>query len=163
MQAKSGAAHYKAAMKEVRKKRPDTKLVWSLLKASEKEGSVEASYAMATWLLHGHNVKVDLRAAVRLLLKASKGGVAAASYDLAVCYEKGAGVAKNPSLAVEFYLRAALGGDSQAIYEVGRCLYYGIGVRKNVAWAWIYLDRAKELGVTDGDDDKKIPSLRVIR
>ncbi len=138
---------YRQALREASKKQADFGLVRSLLERALKDGDPEAAYALGTWYLHGQHVKKDQQRAVALLAQAAQRNVANALYDLAVCHEKGAGTRRNPKRAVEFYLRAALQGEKQSIYEVGRCLYYGIGTARDTRLAWVWLDRAKELGV----------------
>ncbi len=144
---------YREALREISKKRADIKRVRTLLERALKAGNAEAAYALGTWYLHGHNVKQNRRKAVRLLLQAAKDNVANALYDLAVCYEKGAGAKKNPRRAIECYLRAALHGDEQSVYEVGRCLFYGIGTPRDKTLAWAWLDRARELSLTEAVDE----------
>ena len=106
----------------------------------------EATYALATWYLHGKYFKQDLRKAAMLLREAARSNIADALYDLAVSYEEGKGVKKNLEKACELYLRAALQGDEQSTYEVGRCYYYGIGVSQDRKIAKVWLDRAESLG-----------------
>jgi TPR repeat protein len=141
---------YREALKEALKKNGDINRVSRFLRAALNAGSPDAAYALGTWYLHGHNVRMNWRRAVGLLRQAAEGNVADAMYDLALCYEKGAGTRKSLRRAVEYYLRAALHGEKQSLYEVGRCFYYGIGVAKSTRLAWIWIDRARELGVSDG-------------
>lgn len=143
------AALYRKALREASKKRPDMVQVRSLLELAQKGGDADAAYALGTWFLHGKHVPKDYRKAVTLLRQAVAGNVANALYDLAVCYEKGAGIKRSPKRALEYYLRAALRGEAQSVYEVGRCFYYGIGTIKNRTLAWVWLDRARELGVAE--------------
>jgi hypothetical protein len=138
---------YEDALKEISKKNADVKKVFLFLEKSLKTGSSQAAYALGTWYLHGKHVKKNMTMALKLLRQAADGNVAEAFFDLAICYEKGIGVKKNIRLAMEYYLKASLYGDKQSVYEVGRCYYYGIGVNKNRRLAWIWLDRAKALGV----------------
>lgn len=140
---------YQEALREASKRRPDTNRVRDLLERSLKAGSPEAAYALATWHLHGKHLPQNRKKAVSLLREAADGGVKNAMYDLAVCYEKGAGAKRNPQRAFEHYVQAALHGDKQSVYEVGRCYYYGIGTPKLRALAWIWLDRAREVGVSE--------------
>jgi len=143
---RQGAAVYREALRGISKKRPDIARVKGLLEKALKSGSPDAAYALATWYLHGHNVERDLKEGVLLLRRAAKANVPNALFDLAICYEKGVGVRKNDRLALECYLRAALRGEKQSIHEVGRCFYFGIGTSRNTRMAWVWLDRAKELG-----------------
>jgi TPR repeat protein len=132
--------------------------VASLLTRAHQSGDVRATYALATWYLHGRFFKKDMRKSVALLRKAANHNIPDALFDLAVCYEKGAGVPVNEPKAVELYLRAALHGEAQSVYEVGRCYYYGIGVQQNRRIARVWQDRAKELGVTD-----EVPELQRLK
>ena len=86
---------YNQALKEALKKTPNLPKVMQLLNNSIELGSCEASYALATWYLHGHNVKKNYKRAVLLLNKAIEGNILDALFDLAICYEKGTGVKQN--------------------------------------------------------------------
>ncbi len=139
---------YEAALKEMKKKKPDSSWAFNLLQQALNKGDVAAAHALATWYLHGTHVKRNLARGVALLHQAAEKNVPEALFDLAVCYEKGAGVRKSEKKAYELYLRAAIWGDRQSIYEVGRCLYYGAGVGKSRRLAGFWLDRAKSLGLS---------------
>ncbi len=123
--------------------------VFELLLSSHSDGDFRATYALATWYLHGRFVRVDLKKAIKFLKLAAENHIADAQHDLAVSYEKGVGIEKNECKAFEFYLKAALNGDIQSIYEVGRCFYYGIGTEENRALAEIFLENADFKGVSD--------------
>jgi uncharacterized protein len=112
---------------------PDLGLVKRLLQEGAEKGCPSASYALATWFLHGkENVVRQNRAkALKLLKFASYNGHPAACYDIAVSYETGIGIRQSLSRAFEYYTKAALLGDSQSFYEVGRMYYYGIGVKRD--------------------------------
>lgn len=140
---------YDDALKIARRKSADLDRVASLLNAAHQAGDARATYALATWYLHGRLFKKSVRKAVVLLREAAQRNVADALYDLAVCYEEGTGVRKNAKKAAELYVRAALEGEKQSIYEVGRCYHYGIGVAKDRSIARVWLDRAKEIGVIE--------------
>jgi uncharacterized protein len=83
-----------------------------LLIRADKRGDPRATYALATWWLHGKDilVKKNLRKAVGLLRKAADAHPDA-TFDLAVSYEKGRGVRKSQKMAAKLYLKAALLGD----------------------------------------------------
>lgn len=121
----------------------------SLLTAAHEAGDARATYALATWYLHGRFFKKDMRKSIALLRKAAQNDVPDALFDLAVCYEKGAGVAKNPRKAIQLYLRAALHSEKQSVYEVARCYYYGIGVQQDRSIARVWQDRAEEVGASE--------------
>jgi len=93
-----------------------------LRQAAEKEYP-PAVYALATWYLHGREVKKNHKRAATLLRKAADAGFPPAEYDLAVCYELGSGVKKNLVKAFGYYLRAANNCDIDAQAEVARCFY----------------------------------------
>jgi hypothetical protein len=139
---------YKDALKEAVKKRPDSQRVSALLNKAMHLGDPNAFYALATWYLNGVIFEKNIKKAIPLLIKAAKGMVPAANYDLAIAYEKGAGVTKSKKRAFELYLTAALLGEEAAILETGRCYYYGIGTRRDTGTAKIWLQRAKQLGVS---------------
>ncbi|HEV7920158.1 MAG TPA: tetratricopeptide repeat protein [Thermoanaerobaculia bacterium] len=138
---------YDESLEKARRKNPPLDEVARLLEAAHEAGDARATYALATWYLHGKYFDKNLRRAVALLREAAEGDVPDAVYDLAVCYEQGEGVARNERRAVELYVKAALLGEKQSVYEVGRCYYYGIGVEKNRRIARVWLDRAKQLRV----------------
>ncbi len=138
---------YRDALKEASKDDPDIENVLKLLTLAIKKGNASASYAMATWYLHGKFVTKNLKKAIDFFKIASEQNLSSALFDLAVCYEIGVGVKRNFKKSFELYLRAALAGDKQANYEVGRCYYYGIGINKNQPIGNIWLDKAKSLGI----------------
>ena len=140
-------ALYKKALAEASKKKPSLDRAFELLNRAVEAGSNDATYALATWYLHGQHVAPNLTKGTRLLKIAAKNLVPDALYDLAVSYETGKGVRRNEPRALELYTGAALRGDKQSIYEVGRCYYHGIGTPKNRRLSKIWLDRARELGV----------------
>lgn len=140
---------YKQALREARKKNPRNDKVFALLNKSLRVGNPEAAYALGTWYLHGKHVRKNLRKAIRLLRSAAKKNVPCALYDMAVSYEVGVGIRRNAERAAEHYMRAALHGDKQSVFEVGRCYYYGVGVARDRRIAWAWLDRARDLGVSE--------------
>jgi len=119
-----------------------------LLEIAHQKGDRRASYALATWYLHGNGkYKKDKSKAIYFLKIAADAGIPCANYDIAVCYEIGDGVKKNTRVAYKHYLSAALGGDYDAVEEVARCLHYGIGVMKDrsIAQVWyLHYERIKE-------------------
>jgi hypothetical protein len=116
----------------------------SLLLKSHKEGDGRATYALATWYIHGEFFDVNAKKAFRLLREASKKGIRDAIFDLAHAYEIGFGVAKSESKAFGLYLEAARKGDTDAVEEVVRCIFYGIGVSKNRSLAFFIEDLYKK-------------------
>lgn len=139
---------YDAALKAVRRRGADLVEIGRMLTEAHSAGDARASYALATWYLHGQVYKKDVRRSVALLRAAARHDVPEALYDLAICYEQGEGVRKNPGKAVELYVRAALHGERQSLYEVGRCYYHGIGVTADRRIARVWFDRAKAVGVS---------------
>ena len=138
---------YDAALKLASASDADYERLAPLLGAAHESGDARATYALATWYLHGRVFKKSLRKAIALLRAAAAKNMADALYDLAVCYENGEGVPRNDRKAVQLYLRAALQGDRQSVYEVGRCYYYGIGVGMDRSIARVWFDSAGELGI----------------
>jgi uncharacterized protein len=143
---------YKAALEETSKEKPDIDKIMFLVERSAKDGDSRAIHALGTWYFHGIYYKKNMREAIKFYSQAAKANEPNALLDLAICYEKGLGVKKNLRLAMELYLRAALHGDNESFHEVGRCYFHGIGVEKNRRLAWIWLDRAKELGISDSKE-----------
>ncbi len=121
------------------------KNVASMLWESHKAGEARATYALATWFLHGIHFKINQKKAVTLLRSAGKKGIPEAVFDLAVSYERGIGVPKSSVKAAKLYIKAALDGDRQAIDEVVRCVFYGIGIQKNRALAFLIRDMSSYL------------------
>ncbi|WP_156909309.1 tetratricopeptide repeat protein [Ottowia thiooxydans] len=141
---------YDLALEAATRSHPDMKLAQSLLEKAHQGGDPRASYALATWYLHGDKAyPVDLKQAIKLLKTAAGADIDDAHFDLAYCYEVGLGIRKNLRTAYRHYLAAALNGDEEAHAEVGRCLYYGIGVNRDRKIADIWLRRADALGVTE--------------
>jgi len=132
---------------------PDYEQAYKLLDLAYKRGSPEATYAIATWYLHGgHFLEQDYVKGTEYLKKAAEMKWPDAMYDLAVSYERGVYVSKNQKKAFLLYLQSALRGSSEAVYEVSRCYYFGIGTRKNKVLGAIWYDRAEELGSVRNDD-----------
>jgi TPR repeat protein len=138
---------YEKALSKVRENEAPLREVASLLTAAHEAGDVRATYALATWYLHGQLFRKNVRKSIGLLRKAAKTNLPDALFDLAVCYEKGVGVPKNPRKAIQLYLKAALYGELQSVYEVARCYYYGIGVHQDRQVARIWQDRAAEINL----------------
>jgi TPR repeat protein len=150
MISKSEKSKYERALKLAQAQSEPSREVYDLLLAADKEGDVSASYALATWYIHGSSfAPINLKRAVQLLKKAAKGNVSGAAFDLAFAYEQGAGVEKNLELAFESYVHAALLGDAQAFFEVGRMYHWGYGVKKNFRMAKYWYLKAESLGVSD--------------
>lgn len=125
---------------------PDYEKAYNLLLEAHNIGSAEATYAIATWYLHGGNyLDKDYTKGTQYLKKAAEKYWPAALYDLAISYERGLYVKKNRTKAFHLYLQAAIREDAGAISEVARCYYYGIGTRKNRVLANIWYDRSEEL------------------
>lgn len=140
--------HYDRALRKASQPNADFPSVRLLLEAAHEKGDARATYALATWYLHGRCFRRNLQKAVVMLRSAAARNNGDALYDLAVCYEIGTGVRKSVRKAAELYLRAALQGEKQSIYEIGRCYHHGIGVEKDRIIAKVWLDRAAALGVT---------------
>lgn len=149
----NGRQMYLRALRLVAKPGYDAERVIDILRESSRLGVAEATYALATWYLHGKHVKKDLPTAAGLLEEAASKDLPDALFDLAVCYEKGAGVKRSARLAFECYLRAALLGDEQARPEVYRCYYHGIGISKN--------KRIAEIWRTWGQKTQRTPKTSV--
>jgi TPR repeat protein len=142
---------YEAALSKASKPNADLASVAEILTKAMNLGSVEATYALATWYLFGKHFRKSYVKGCVLLRKAASAGSRDAMFDLAVSYEGGLGVQKSEKKAYEYFLGAALRGDGKAIFNVGRCTYYGIGVPRDRRVARLWLDRASELGVYESD------------
>ncbi len=139
---------YNKAMRQAADENADLNSVFQLLSKAQQQGHSGATYALATWYLHGKFVEQHFGKACQLLQQAADANVADACFDLAICYEQGKGVRISLKDAFFNYTKASLLGDRQAIYEVGRCYYYGIGTGKNTNLAELWLDMAEHYGVT---------------
>jgi len=128
---------------------PDFDLATDLLNKALKVGNPEAAYALGTWYFYGRKFKKDIKKGIKLWQYAAKQNFPDAVWDLAISYEKGVGLKRDLKKAFECYQKAALYGEKNAFHAVGRCYYYGIGTQQNRTLAWIWLDKAKSLGVTE--------------
>jgi uncharacterized protein len=142
---------YDAALDEMYSGAPDVGKALALLKEAHAAGDNRATYALATWYIHGKApvVKRDLGNAVALLKEAARAGNPDALFDLGVAYESGETGEPDVVEAFRSYVGAALRGHLQSLYEVGRCYEHGIGVPADIAIADIWLNRAAELGITE--------------
>ena len=141
--------YFQLALHENSKRNPDFKKMYDFFEKSYKQGNIKAAYALGTWYLHGYHVKKNLKKAIKLIKNAANANVSEALYDLAVSYEIGKGSKKSSRLAFEYYLKSALYGDKQSLFEVGRCYFYGIGVSKNRRISKIWIEKAKNEGITE--------------
>ena len=143
------ASKYQRALKlAYGSKRRPTREVYELLLAADKDGDARATYALATWYLHGNRFcKKDYRRAIQMLKRAAQADIASAAFDLAVSLEKGKGARKSLKEAFRHFVQAALLGDAQSHYEVGRMYFYGIGTAKDRNLAEFWLAKAEKLGV----------------
>jgi uncharacterized protein len=116
-----------------------------LLVKSHKAGDRRATYALATWYIHGRFFEVDAEKSFRMLRQAARAGIPEALFDLGQSYEVGFGVAKSLEKAAECYIESAFKSDMDAVYEVVRCVYWGIGLRRNKRLAYLIRDRWKGL------------------
>lgn len=79
---------------------PDYEQAYKLLDIAYKQGSPEATYAIATWYLHGsHFLEQDYVKGTKYLKKAAKMKWPDAMYDLAISYEGEMYVSKNKKKA----------------------------------------------------------------
>lgn len=152
MSDKNSQSSYEKALRIAAGEKFDHNQVWTLLEQAHNTGDARATYAIATWYLHGTHVEKDSAKAAQYLKEAADAGIAEAMADLAVSYEKGIGVDEDVEAAFEYYLRAALHGDDDAVFEVARCYYWGIGVGKDRRIANIWADRAEKLGVYEAEE-----------
>lgn len=133
---------YKKAL-DLSKRRGNVERVAALLQESHRQGDVRATYALATWHIHGVNLPRNRSTGIKLLRKASKGGIREAKYDLAHAYEMGIGVAKSHKKALDLYIKAAQDGDADSVAEVIRCVFYGKGIPRNKELAYLLRDLNK--------------------
>lgn len=132
---------YKSALVLARRKEPNNVEIVRLLTSAHSLGSGDATYALATWYLHGTHYAKNAKKGTVLLKKAARMCIASACFDLAVSYEKGIVVEKNKERAFALYLEAALRGDGDAKKQVARCFWHGVGVTKNRIVADLWAER----------------------
>ena len=142
-------ALYEEALREMQCDAPNPRKALVLLQEAHSAGAARATYALATWYLHGQPpvIRRNRRKALKLLEVAANANIPDALFDLAVFLEKGELGEADPKRAFEMYLRSALRNKPQSLYEVGRCYEYGIGIKKDRRLADIWLDRAQEFGI----------------
>ena len=133
---------YKKAF-DLSRRRGNAERVAALLQESHRQGDVRATYALATWHIHGANLPRNRSAAIKLLRKASNGGIREAKFDLGHAYELGIGVTKSYEKALNLYIEAAQKGDHDAVAEVIRCVFYGKGIPRNKELAYLLRDLNK--------------------
>lgn len=115
-------------------------LAAKLLKEAHSGGDRRATYALATWYIHGRYFPIDAHKAFRFLKQSAKAGIPEAIFDLGHAYEVGFGTKKSPEAALGYYVKAAAQGDRQAAEEVFRCIFWGIGTRPNRSLAYLIDD-----------------------
>ena len=147
---KKPSSRYERALRLAQTENGSSTKIYDLLIAADREGDPRATYALATWYLHGKFVRKNIKLANKFLERAALQGIPDAAYNFAISLEKGKGVKKSARRAFEFYMRAAASGEPQSTYELGRMYYYGIGTAKNSRLANIWLGRAETLGVCRG-------------
>lgn len=122
-----------------------------LVEVAHAAGDPRATYAMATWHLHGHpdlGITRRPKTALPLLVSAAR-HFGFAALDLAISYELGRLVRRDEARAFRLYKRAARLGCVQARFEIGRCYFWGIGTAKNDRLARRYHRAAEALGYSD--------------
>jgi uncharacterized protein len=144
MNKKQTSRYYEKALSLAEKNPEKEEDVYVLLSKAASAGDAQATYALATWYLHGKFLEKDIVKATAMLKTSARANVPDANFDLAVSYETGVGVARNERMAAKLYLRAALLGSLGAGESVGRCLYHGIGFVKDRVQARVWLDLFKE-------------------
>ncbi len=128
------------AQEELNKTSPDIELSISYISEAHEQGDIEATYALATWYLHGKYLNQDTILARQLLEKAAKANYSPALFDLAIMIEKSnSNKIRNKKEAFRLYVKSALLGDVDSYHEVARCYYYGIGTKKNRELADVWL------------------------
>ena len=143
-------ALYKEALSLARGgRRADLPRCLALLQAASDRGDPKATYAIATWYLHGHVVRKSFKKGFGLLYAIRDSRIRGALFDLALCFESGRGVEKNLRMALKYYKKAASLGDADPKCELARCLYYGIGVSRNQKAAAHWYRRAARQGHRD--------------
>ena len=118
---------------------PDLLAAHDLLINASGSGDLRATYALATWYLHGNDaVSLDEKAGIRILKTLEKSNIPEALFDLAVSYDYGKHVKRNEEKAFSLYMRAALLGDSNACNQVGQFYAEGKFVDHDpkIARAW---------------------------
>jgi uncharacterized protein len=138
------ATHFAKALQS--KSKPRTRDVYELMVRAHEQGDARATYALASWYIHGSPfTKKDLKRAVELLEIAAAHEVREAIFNLARATEAGKGTPKSARKAYTLYVQAALLGDAQAMREVARMYAAGTGVPKSRALAEVWRKCARTL------------------
>jgi TPR repeat protein len=106
----------------------------------------------------------DEEEALRWYRQAARQGLPAAQNNLGLMYAEGRAVTRDPVLAVTLWREAAEAGYGPAQFNLAMALQDGLGVGRNEGEAQLWLERAKEQGITQaearrqlGQDQPRIP------
>lgn len=133
---------------------------------SAKLGNITAQKNLAICYKNGTGVKSDCNKVFYWTLEAAKNGDIDSQGKIALyhlkCYGTDINKAEallwyaryysedfhidNADEALNFFKKKADEGDSQALYVVGKCFQYGVATEKNLENAYIYFEKAAELG-----------------
>jgi TPR repeat protein len=145
----SNQIEYETALDSMKDQSRTHDEISDLLTIAHEKGDARATYALATWYLHGTHFDKNVEKATELLIVAADSNIPEALFDLAYSYESGVGVDVDENQEFELYLKSSLLGDREALREVGRCLTYGVGTDVNERVADIFLDAAEHFGIDD--------------
>ncbi len=109
-------------------------------------GDIEAAAEMASNLIYGNGVEVDLEKGFELALKAAEAGNDRGMFLTARCYHHGKGVEQDYVKAMEWYQKAAEHGHSTAVQNIGYMYQYGQGVERDYNKAMEWYLKAADLG-----------------
>lgn len=125
----------------------DMKKAASWYALGDKNGDVNATYALAVLYQNGAGVDKDPARAAQLFEKAAQKGDPRAKYNVALLYVEGRQVPPNQIKAAKLMADAAAAGLPEAQYDYGVMLTEGAGVAPDTAKGAEQIERAAEAGL----------------
>lgn len=145
MTTKPEQDEYEIALTLSRSDPPDLHAAKSSLSKAHEKGDVRATYALATWYLHGNEViEKNEKVGVSMLLDIEKSSIAEAIFDLAFAYDCGEFVDHDDLKAFSLYMRAALLGNREACSQVSQYYAEGVTVQHDPALADAWKARSEQ-------------------
>lgn len=121
------------------------------LEMAEKQGSVEATRALAVLYAGTHPTRKDVKKAIGLFAKAADRGDTASQFVLATYFDRGDVVARNPSEALRWLRLSARGGYGPAQVRLAELYENGVpGVlQKNLVDAFVLYRKALDTAMDE--------------
>ncbi|WP_158298751.1 tetratricopeptide repeat protein [Sphingomonas psychrotolerans] len=116
-----------------------------LLRKAHKNGDERATYALASWYLHGNDItEKNEEAGFAMLREIENSFIAEAIFDLAFAYDCGKCVEVDDLKAFSLYMRAALLGSQGACSQVSQYYSEGATIPHDPALAEAWQTRAEQ-------------------